>query len=458
MPFFEIGMSCWTETAIEHRMPKDDSCDVIVAGGGPAGCTAAIAAARAGAKTLLVEATGALGGMGTSGLVPAWCPFTDQEQFIYGELARQVFERCKAGTHDIPKDRIHGHVTLDGERLKRIYDDMVTAAGAGVLFNTRLAAVETGQDGEVETITLANKAGLTTYRANVYVDCTGDADLAAWAGAEFEKGDENGEMQPVTHCFILSNVDTDALSRTPNLHHGNPDSPGWDIAADDEFPLVGDCGICAHVIGPGTVGFNALHQWDIDNTDPASTGRGLMTGRKIAEQFHRALKKYCPDAFGESYLVTTAPLLGIRETRRIIGDYVLTFDDFKARRSFPDEIARNCYHVDIHPSKDEMPEAIRQRREPTDRYFYDAGESHGIPYRCLTPRGLRNVLVAGRCISTGRMVQGSVRIMPACLCMGEAAGTAAAMAAAASGDVHAVDTDKLRSTLRAHGAYLPDQS
>jgi len=228
------------------------------------------------------------------------------------------------------------------------------------------------------------------------------------------------------------------------------------MAQDDEFPLVRDCGICVHVIGPGTVGCNALHQWDIDNTDPESTGHGLITGRRIAEQFHRALKKYCPEAFADSYLVTTAPLLGVRESRRIVGDYVLTFDDFRARRSFPDEIARNCYQVDIHPSKEEMPEAIRQRREPTDRYFYGKGESHGIPYRCLTPKGLKNVLVAGRCISTDRMVQGSTRVMPVCLAMGEAAGTAAAMAAAGATDVHAVSSDELRSRLRAHGAYLPN--
>ncbi|GAF69627.1 unnamed protein product [marine sediment metagenome] len=394
--------------------------------------------------------------MGTSGLVPAWCPFTDGTRFIYGELAKQVFERCKAGMPHIPKDSIHGHITLDGERLKRVYDDMVSTAGAHILFNTRLAAVESDLHGEVETIILANKSSLTAYRAGVYVDCTGDADLAAWAGAEYDKGDQDGAMQPVTHCCIISNVDTEALSRAPRLNHSNPDSPGWDMVQDDGFPLIRDCGICAHVIGPRTVGFNALHQWDIDNTDPASTSQGLITGRKIAEQFHRALKKYCPDAFADSYLVTTAPLLGIRETRRIIGDYVLTFDDFKARRSFRDEIARNCYYIDIHPAKEEMPEAIRQRHDPTDRYFYGKGESHGIPYRCLTPRGLRNVIVAGRCISTDRTVQGSIRVMPACLCMGEAAGTAAAMAAAASGDVHAIHAYELRSKLRAHAAYLPD--
>jgi hypothetical protein len=440
----------------ERRVPLDDSWDVIVVGGGPAGCATAISAARTGARTLLVEATGTLGGMGTSGLVPAWCPFTDGVRFIYGQLAHQIFDRCKAGMPHIAADRIHGHITLDGERLKRIYDDLVTDAGASVLFGTQLVSVETGLPGAVAAVILANKHGLAAYRARVYVDCTGDADLAAWAGAECEKGDASGKMQPVTHCCIISNVDTEALRAGPNLHHANPNSPGWDMAQDDEFPLVNDCGICVDVIGPGTVGCNALHQWNVDNTDPGSASQALMTGRKIAEQFHRALQKYCPAAFAHSHLVTTAPLLGIRETRRIIGDYVLTFDDFKARKSFPDEIARNCYHVDIHPSKEEMPEAIRQRREPTDRYRYGKGESHGIPYRCLTPKGLTNVLVAGRCISTDHLVQGSTRVMPVCLCMGEAAGAAAAMAATGSGKVHEVDTNELRTRLKAHGAYLPD--
>ncbi|MFC1600945.1 FAD-dependent oxidoreductase [Candidatus Sumerlaeota bacterium] len=441
----------------ERNIPCDDSWDVIVVGGGPAGCATAIAAAREDARTLLVEATGALGGMGTSGLVPAWCPFTDGEKFIYGALAKRVFETCKAGMPHIPADRIHGHIDLDGEQLKRIYDDMVSESGASSLFNTRLASVETNPPGVVAAAIMANKKGLSACSAKVYVDCSGDADLAAWAGAEYEKGDEAGNMQPATHCCIISNVDTEALRRGPSLHHSNPDSPGWNMAQDDEFPLINDCGICIQVIGPSTVGCNALHQWDIDNTDPESTGHGLMTGRKIADQFHRALQKYCPDAFDKSYLVTSAPLLGVRESRRIIGDYVLSFDDFKARRSFPDEIARNCYQVDIHPSMEEMPEAIRQRKEPTDRYSYEKGESHGIPYRCLTPKGLKNVLVAGRSISTDRMVQGSTRVMPVCLAMGEAAGTAAAMAARKDTvDVHALDTNALRNRLKDCGAYLPE--
>ena len=351
-----------TTLRLTRELELDNSWDVIVAGGGPAGCAAAIAAAREGAKTLLLEATGALGGMGTSGLVPAWTCFstTEGEPLVYRGLAKTIFEASKDTTYRMSATRTNW-VTIDAEALKRIYDAMVIEAGAEILFHTQLASVETDSSGGVTSVITANKSGLAAYGAKVFIDCTGDADLAVWAGADSEKGDENGTMQPVTHCCIVSNVDTEALAASPSMHHSNPNSPGWDMAQDDEFPLIRDCGICTHVVGPRTIGFNALHQWRVDNTIPSSTGHGLITGRQQADQFHRALKKYLPDAFADSHLVTTGALLGVRETRRIIGDYILTFDDYKARKSFPDEVLRNCQMVDIHPSEAEMPEAIKNR-------------------------------------------------------------------------------------------------
>jgi hypothetical protein len=148
-------------------------------------------------------------------------------------------------------------------------------------------------------------------------------------------------------------------------------------------------------------------------------------------------------------------VLGIRETRRIMGGYVLCADDYLARRSFPDEICRNSYFIDLHLTKEEA--RSRGELDMAMRFNrYEKGESHGIPYRCLTPRGLKNVLVAGRSISCDRSVQGSVRVMPVCLAMGEAAGLAAALALQAPGqNVHAVDPARLRRRLRAEGAYLP---
>ena len=439
-----------------REISLNESYDVIVVGGGPAGCTAAAAAAREGARTLLIEQTGSLGGMGTSGLVPAWCPFSDHEKIIYRGLAEKVFRASQAATPHEPKEKLDW-VAINPEALKRIYDELVTSYGAEVLFNTMLAHVDRDEGGRVTTVVVNNKAGLSAYRAKVYIDCTGDADLAAWAGARFEKGNDKGEkLMPVTHCFALSGVDEAAYRNGPVLYAGNKESPIYTIVNCGQYPLIPDTHMCNNLIGPGTVGFNAGHIWDVDNTEPLSVSRALMQGRKMAAQYEEALAKYHP-AFKHAFLVMTGSLMGIRETRRIVGDYVLTLDDYMARRSFPDEICRNSYFIDVHWAKEvanKTPEHL-QRWEKTTVH-YGAGESHGIPYRCLAPKGLRNVLVAGRSISCEQVVQGSVRVMPVCLAMGEAAGIAAAMATGREDrDIHAVDTAELRRRLLKYGAYLP---
>ena len=149
------------------------------------------------------------------------------------------------------------------------------------------------------------EAGLTAYKAKVYVDCSGDADLAAWAGAEFQKGDEQtGEMQPGTHCFLLTNVDMYHHNHGPWLHGSNQNSPVHKMAADPEFDLIIDAHACNNIVGPGTIGFNAGHVWGVDNTDPFSLSKGLMQGRRFADQFQRALVKHHPKAYAGSFLVS----------------------------------------------------------------------------------------------------------------------------------------------------------
>jgi len=333
----------------------------------------------------------------------------------------------------------------------------VSGAGAEVIFNTMLAAVDTAGGGGIDALILANKSGLTAYRAKTYVDCTGDADLAAWAGAEYEKGDrETGDLQPASLCFMLTNVDLYGYQHCGNVKYGQGKPLINDIVLSGKYPEIPDTHACNNIVGPGTIGFNAGHLWEIDNTDPASVSKGLIQGRKIAHAFQRALAEFHPKAFADSFLVSTASLMGIRETRRIVGDYVLTIDDYLARRSFPDEICRNSYFIDVHYAQDE---SSKLKTDPDRVERYGKGESHGIPYRCLTPKGLKSVLVAGRSISTDRMVQGSTRVMPVCLAMGEAAGMAAAHAASVSEpDVHAVDVARLRERLKEEGAYLPEQA
>lgn len=446
-----------------RSLPLDDNWDVIVAGGGPAGCAAATAAAREGAKTLLLEATGVLGGMGTAGLVPWFCGYGDGEKVIARGLADRVRLELADGMPHLTDRMEKNPLTtpaIDPELLKRIYDDMVTGAGAEVLFNTQVCSVEKSSDSDVDIVIVSNKNGLTAFRAKVYIDCTGDGDIAAWAGAQVEKGDESGGLQPTTACFILSNVDEYGYANGPNLHFYDPESPIWKAIKDDEFPLIEELHTCNIQIGAKTWGFNTGHVFDVDNTDPKSVSAALIKGRRMAKQYRDAFAKYHP-AFANSMLSATGCLLGVRETRRIMGDYVLNIEDYRAKRSFPDEICRNAYGIDVHSSREEalsrsnmsIEELKKKNSEEVNKL--GKGNSVGVPYRCLTPKGLRNVIVAGRCISTDRRTNGTVRIMACCLNTGEAAGIAAATAASGDGNVHAVDTETLRTKLKTFGAYLP---
>jgi len=427
--------------------------DVIVAGGGPAGCAAATASARNGARTLLIEASGCLGGMGTIGLVPAWCPFSDKEKIIYRGIGQEVFESLKAQMPHIGKSDLDW-VPIDPEGLKRIYDDLVIGSGADVLFNSSVCAAEFFE-GNLQYIVVSNKAGLSGYSAKIFVDCTGDADIAALCGLEFDYGTSTGEVQPVTHCFQVTNVDEYEFRTHPEMHHANKDCPVYDIVRSEKYPLVTDGHSCNSLIGPRTVGFNAGHLWNVNATDPLSVSKAMIQGRRLAFQFHQGLKEFFPEAFAASFLSATAPAMGIRESRRIVGEYVLTLKDYIERRTFDDEIGRNSYYIDIHLTEEEKEAVNSGRLNPDARYEnYSPGESHGIPYRCLIPKGAHNLLVAGRAISCERIVQGSVRVMPACLVTGQAAGTAAAMTANININVKKINTELLRKKLLEDGVYL----
>ena len=431
------------------KLTKNENYDVIVIGGGPAGCAAAIASARRGSKTLLIEGSYSLGGMATGGLVPSFAPLNDGVRRVYCGIAEELVRASNRATFGV-KEEDMGWLPISFEHFKVILDDMVTKSGADVLFGTQICGAE-GEDGKVRSILAANKSGLCQYSAKIFIDCTGDGDVAAFAGAEFEKGGEDGELQPASLCFVLTGVNTETYNGA-KLYGGNPESPIYKILElGDKYPLIMDTHLCVSVIWPGTVAFNAGHVMDADSTDIENVSRSIIQGRKLAQQFRNALAEVDPETFGNSYLVATAPMLGIRETRRIVGEYVLTFEDYVARRTFEDEIARNCYYIDVHKTR--RARSVN-RQSDSEMCAYEKGESHGIPFRCLIPRGFSNLLVAGRPISCDRIVMGSTRVMPNCFTTGEAAGVAASMAAEQGVSVQQIDVQDLRAILKKNGAYI----
>jgi len=433
------------------EVPVRHQVDVFVAGGGPAGVAAAVAAARHGRSVFLAEGQACFGGMGTSGLVPVFMPFDNGVDFLAGGIGREVHDAMDAYAEARPNDPIRPPL-IRAEVLKRIYDDMVVASGAQFTFHTHMIAVEC-EAGNVRRVICWGKSGLFAVQAAVYIDATGDGDLAAWAGAPFEKGDEEGRMMPGTLCSLWADVDWDAVNNARAEGHRDDEALPSAIAdgcftiPDRHLPGMWRCG--THV-GGGNIG----HTFGVDGTDEHSLTQALLWGRKLVLEYETYYKKYLK-GFERMELVATGSLLGLRETRRIMGDYLLCLDDFQNRAVFDDEIGRYSYPVDVHsPTPEEQTQ--KKALDGFINFRYKPGESYGIPYRCLIPRGLRNVFLSGRCISSDRYMQGSIRVMPGCFITGQAAGVAAALAAEKGTDTRGVDVAELQRRLKAMGAFLPN--
>lgn len=434
------------KTAYQRELDVRYTPAVLVVGGGPAGIAAAVAAARQGASVRLIEAHGCLGGMGTAGMVPGFSRFSDGVNFVAGDIFREILDAHQDAYGSSPPDRR----SIRAEVLKRVYDDLLTDAGIPFTFHTQLVDVNADK-GRVREVVCAGRSGLFAIRAEMFIDCTGDGCLASLAGAPFEKGDTDGSMMPGTLGSLWAGIDWQTV-RDSGLGIGN--SRIEDAFKDGVFTIKDRHLPGMWRVGQALGGGNIGHTFDLDATDEESLTRAYLWGRKSLLEYERYYKQYLK-GFEKMELVATGSLMGVRETRRIIGDYVLNIQDYDGSSSFDDEIGRYCHPIDVHSASPDIESYEKSHRDWKTKRL-GKGESYGIPYRILTPRGLDNTLVAGRCVSADRSMHGSIRVMPACFITGQAAGVAAAMATRAGSDTRGIEIRDLQMRLKAMGAYLPN--
>ncbi len=419
--------------------------DVFIAGGGAAGVAAAVAAARCGKRVFLAEARGSFGGAAAAGLVPSLGPYYDGEKFIATGIG---FEVRKKICPDIPLTVTWTPFKV--EELKIALDEIVRESGAEYSFFTSVCDVVT-EGKRVEYVVLSSKSGLFAVKAKVYIDCTGDGDLVALGGGEFELGDEEGRVMPPTLCSLWANVDFTKRRMEDDEKLEEAIADGVFTYHDRHLP-----GMIKVDVKNGIGGGNIGHTFGTNPTDEKSLTAAMTWGRKSMVEYETYFKKYL-EGYEDMTLVYTADMLGVRESRRIKCDYMLTLDDFVNRANFNDEIGRYCYAVDMHVMTTDKEEYERFQREYLTDYRYKAGESYGIPYRSIIPVSFSNVLVAGRSIGADRHMQASIRVIPGCFMTGQAAGVAAALSVD-SEDVRRVSVRELQDKLVDLGAYIPNRT
>lgn len=451
--------------SFQQEIPVKKEVDVLVVGGGPSGIAAAIGAARTGARTLLVDANGYLGGMATAGLVgPFMTSFSPdgKEQVnkgIFEELVRRMEkeggaihpQHVRAGTSYASYiTRGHDRVgPFDSESFKVVAEQMCLEAGVDLLYH--LLFVKTIKEPETNEITggiFASKAGLIALEAKVVVDCTGDADVAYEAGVMTKTGrDQDGFTQPATLFFQVRGVNK-AKVEEYRANNPEPDSLQFSKLVEKarkngDFPIKREkLGVYESVL-PGVWRVNTTRILNVDSSNPEEVTKALIEGRKQVQIVLKFMRKYVP-GFEDVELVDTASQLGVRESRRIVGEYVLTQEDLLASRQFEDSIGLGGFAIDIHQPDGKSGEFL----------LIKSGKAYSIPYRSLLPKSITNLLVAGRCISATHEALGAVRVMPPCFATGHAAGVAAALSIQQNVAPRQLDVDLLRAELVKQGAII----
>lgn len=438
--------------------------DVAVLGGGPAGIAAAIAAARHGARTVLVERYGFLGGMSTVALVYPWMTFHTQtgEQVIRG-IAQEIVDRLRERNASPGHLRdtigfVHTVTPFHPEVYKVLAHEMLKEAGVHLLLHTWAGEVQT-RDGRIERVMLHNKSGVMPLTSRVFIDATGDGDIAVQAGAPWEQGNREGRVQPMTMKFRMRGVSLEKI-RDYMRRHPEEFYERSLISELDRLPLTGVMGFYSiwkeaslpiaregvlFFVGPheDEVLVNVSRVFGLDPTRAEQLTEAELEGRRQVLMLERFLRQSVP-GFAEARISQVGSQIGVRETRRILGHYVLSGEDVLGGRRFDDCIARSGYPIDIHnPAGSGVTVGMIR-----------GGGAYDIPYRAIVPQGVHNLLLAGRCISTTHEAQATTRLTPSCMAIGQAAGTAAAMAAAKGKEVGEIPIRELQQRLLLDQAEL----
>jgi hypothetical protein len=400
------------------NMSKQQIYDVIVLGGGLSGVAAAIAASREGAKVLLIEQYGFLGGMATAGLVNPFMPYViwkahweyDWREKVNQGIFREILSELSdlGGLHE-------NNQTFNEEILKIVLDRLMKKYSIKTLFHSYLSKVQR-EGSKILGITVVNKSGETNFTAKYFVDSTGDADLSFLAGCEYKIGREEDNLcQPMTLCFRLASIDFEEYNKNESWNmingkyaelkrKGLISNPREDVLT---FKHMADGAM--HFNSTRIINKTAVNAEDLTNAE--------IEGREQMYELFQFMKKYVP-GFKNSQILMSAPQIGVRESRRIVGEYTINEEDLISVKKFEDSVARGTYPVDIHnPSG-------------TGTVLKDIpyGDYYTIPYRALIPKGVDNLIVSGRPISSTHEAHSAYRIMPICTSIGEGAGTAAAIA------------------------------
>src|SRR3982075_3880915 len=440
-----------TITEPARQIPLYGEYEVAVLGGGPAGIAAAVAAARAGRRTLLIERYGFLGGMGTAAGVTNFCGLHanvhgEMHRVVQGVASDLLARIARLGGLNAPH-LILGKIlaqAYDTPAYKIAADDLLAAHKVDILFHALGAGVVMHDEKRIDALMVETKAGRQAIVADIFIDCSGDGDLAAWAGAPFEVGDNAGNMLYPSMMFRLNGIDPeragDAWRSIPALMEAA------EAAGTHHFPRK------AAIVRPQRsqiewrVNFTQLAREDgtaINGLDPDDLPRGEIDGRRQALNAYNFLRTV--PGFEKSYIVDLPPQLGIRETRRVVGGYMLSGEDVLGCARFEDSIGVNGWPMESHVAGDVI---FKFPPIPESRGFNE------LPYRMLVPEGVDNLLVAGRCASMTHDGQSAARVSGACFAMGEAAGTAAALALSGNTRARDIDVGKLQNQLKQQGAFI----